>query len=123
MCWSKPSATRITPINSRNASASIFTVGCRSMKFDTGLMNQTITATALEHGGRHERHRRPGHAGAGDRRGGEFFRLDHADGRQHRVDREHEVEQQDLADDAAEAGRYSCADVACGSCSSPSRLL
>src|SRR5882724_11073395 len=32
MCCPNPSATSITPISSRNASARIFTVGCRSTK-------------------------------------------------------------------------------------------
>ena len=35
------------PISNRKASASILTVGCRSMKFDTGVMNHNITATAV----------------------------------------------------------------------------
>src|SRR6476646_5453517 len=46
MCCPKPSATSTNPISNKNDSASIFTVGCRSINPETGVINQTITATA-----------------------------------------------------------------------------
>src|SRR5256885_6832937 len=45
MCCPRPSATRITPMSSRNASARIFTVGCRSTKSPILPANTSITAT------------------------------------------------------------------------------
>src|SRR5882762_10306 len=45
MCCPKPSATSITPISSKNASARIFTVGCRSTKSPIFPANTSITAT------------------------------------------------------------------------------
>ena len=74
------------------------------MKFDTGLMNQTITATALSTAVAIM----IAIAGQGTLVPGigadvNFSRLDHADGRQHRVDRKHQVEQQDLSDHVGDA--------------------
>src|SRR6267142_405738 len=45
MCCPKPSPTSITPISSRNASARIFSVGCRSTKSPIFPANTSITAT------------------------------------------------------------------------------
>ena len=46
MCWPRPSAISETPISSRKASASIFTVGCRSTKplIDRAATSMTPTA-------------------------------------------------------------------------------
>src|SRR5215471_8671086 len=45
MWWSKPSAISTTPMTKRNASASIFTVGCAETKRPIGPTNSIISAT------------------------------------------------------------------------------
>ena len=47
MWKSKPSAISATPTRMMKLSASIFTVGCRSMKSPIGLAANSITATAI----------------------------------------------------------------------------
>ena len=88
MCCPEPSASSITPMSSRNESASIFSVGCRSMS------RQTASAKTQHHADR------------GDDRGhhhGDVPR--HPDRGEHRVEREDDVERDDLGDRGAEGGR------------------
>ena len=74
------------------------------MKFDTGVMNHSITATAVSTAALMIAIAGQGTVVKGI--GGDVnfcSRLDHRHGRQHRVDREHEVQQQDLPDHVADA--------------------
>ena len=79
------SATSMTPMRSRNASASIFIVGWRSTKSPTAPANDEHHADGDDHRRDHDREL-PSHADGGD----------------HRVEREDDVEERDLHDDRPE---------------------
>ena len=85
MCWPRPSATSDMPIRSRNDSARILIVGCVS----------TERADRLG-GDEHDEHREH------DGRDHDAQVVGHADGRDDRVEREHDVEDHDLSDHGGE---------------------
>ena len=82
-----PSAISVVPIISRKPSASMTMVGFFSMKRRAGRGDQH-DGDRDDHGDDHDRQMRR-----------------HADGGDDAVDREDEIEQQDLADRGGEAGR------------------